>query len=364
MRDDNFNFLRYYAAIGVLVGHTSNHMGIAAFGYDPEDQLLPFYHLGVPFFFLITGFFIYSSYKRTIDRNEAFSSFMFNRILRTAPSIYFYVVVAIVVLLLIGAINFSYFLEPTFYAWVASHIFLIPVYHPSIFEHIGIGVLNGSLWTIPAQITFYLILPLIFLIEKKHGFRNMIVTIFLAAVIFKVGSWYFQSYQEEPLWVKFYEITFMPQFLFFALGIFWARTWSKAPKSIYIFFLSLIMIFVLKSDMFNIYLILGDLTDLLWALPFSYAAIWFGYKGFKFFRIFGKFEDLGMGIYIWHMLIVNIFLYIGLKEIDIFNTPLMHITVIIVTIIMSYASRILIEKPALKFKKNKVKEPKNIVEIQ
>lgn len=58
MRDNNFIFLRFITAIGILMGHLAYHTGIHAFGYSETKSL---YHIGLELFFIISAFFLYPS---------------------------------------------------------------------------------------------------------------------------------------------------------------------------------------------------------------------------------------------------------------------------------------------------------------
>lgn len=357
MKQNNFNFLKLYAAIGVLIGHVATHMRIPAFGYE-GGAIKPFYHLGVPFFFILSGFFLYPSYVKMRGRGESIRKFLIKRWVRIAPPIYFFVPVTLVIFLVIGAINFETLTEVKLWAWVTSNIFLFPVYHPDVFSHIGIGVVNGSLWTIVAQVSFYLGIPLIYWVETKIGFRKMIVLLMTVGVIGYIIFWGDQFLETQTLLVKVYEVTCLPHLIFFGLGILWSRIWNDIPKTTSMFVICVLIVFLVKQDVFGIYPYIGELTLLLWAVPFSYSIIWFGFHGPKLFHKFNRIDDLGMGIYIWHMIFVNTFLYLGFREVAWLSNPLMHLLVIAVTIPMAYVSRILIEKPALKLYSPSIKARK------
>lgn len=59
--------------------------------------------------------------------------------------------------------------------WLLSNLVLYPQYFPDIFHHIGTGRLNDSLWAVPVQISFYLVLPAIYWFYKRFGFKKMIL---------------------------------------------------------------------------------------------------------------------------------------------------------------------------------------------
>ena len=358
MKDNNFNFLRYYAAIGVLIGHVATHMDIPFMGYGINYEK-PFYHLGVPFFFIINGLFLYNSYVNMKNRGEGIREFMFNRLKTLAPSLYFYMLMTIALLFAIGAISFNVFTDKGFFAWIFSNLILFPVYHPSTFSHIGVGALNGSLWTIVAQLSFFIFIPIIFRVEKKIGFRNMILGLMILGVIGFALSWAATFLPQETFLIKVYNVIFIPHLIYFSLGILWSRIWNSVLQGQTLFWISITLVILFRIDVLGLGQYLGDLVELIWAVPFSYAIVWFGYNGLKFFRKFNKLENLGMGIYIWHMVVVNILLYLGINKVSYLSGPLMFLVVLILTIVLAYISRVIIEKPASNLK---IKPRKKITE--
>lgn len=350
IRENNFVFLRFVVAICVLMGHISTHMGIHAFGYTEEKA---FYHIGIPFFFVLSAFLIYPSYTKKREKGETVLSFFIKRFLRLAPSVYFITVVSVIIFLCVGALTIDVFTEQTFWAWIASNLLLLPVYNPSIFSHIGVGVINGSLWTILTFVAFYALVPVFYSFEKKYSFKKLITILLTLSIIFLGIELWRNSLSSENLFSKIYKVSPLPHLLFFSIGMFWSRFWPLVPKKTWMFVSCVIIALIFKEDILGITPYIGPLNDVLWAIPYSYAIIWFGYHGFKVFRVFNKFEDLGMGIFIWHMVVINLFLYWKLHQISWLANEFMYFLVIIITVILAYISRVFIEKPVLKIQFNK-----------
>ena len=63
--------------------------------------------------------------------------------------------------------------------WFVSQITIGQAYNPNFFRDIGVGVINGALWTITVEILFYIIVPIICLIEKKFKYAVFFFTFFL-----------------------------------------------------------------------------------------------------------------------------------------------------------------------------------------
>lgn len=345
--------------MGILTAHFTDHLDVSfpLIGYGMGGPR-PF-HLGVPFFFVLTGFFLYSSYSRMRERGETVRGFLMNRYIRIAPSVYFFAVITILTLLVIGAITFDILLTKQFLVWMFSNTILFPVFNPDIFKHVGVGVINGSLWTVATQVSFFFFIPVIYLIEKRFGFRKMMAFVFITAIVGALVAWGAAMLPNEPILVKLYKVTFLPHLIFFGSGILLSKLKDRIPRSISLFLFCIGCVILLKSDVLGIHQYLGNLTELLWALPFSHAIIWFGLNGPKIFRAFNKFEDVGMGIYIWHMPVINVSLYLGMQHVGLFakSSTLVFVSVIVATLIMAYTSSKFIEKPTLLLRKKVGKQP-------
>jgi peptidoglycan/LPS O-acetylase OafA/YrhL len=148
-RKNNLEWLRLIFAMQVVLAHTSNHLE-SAFKLPRFISNFP----GVPAFFFVSGFLIYSSYHNS-PNNRYFE----NRFLRLFPGL---------VLVTIGGGGVILFAQgwdsllnntSTFIYWFLSQITLGQAYNPELFRTVGIGVINGSLWTITTEILFYLSVP-------------------------------------------------------------------------------------------------------------------------------------------------------------------------------------------------------------
>lgn len=172
IKRNNFDAIRLFAAFAVVVQHVTAHMDVTLLWVEPYSPW--WFYDGVPLFFMISGLFVYRSAERMHDRGLKWGTFYRNRFLRVAPAIWVYLCVTVLALVVIGQLNFRDLLSAPGIGWVVSTLALAPVYSPGFLADVGTGVINGSLWTIPAEVSFYLVVPALVLIGARAGRRNLI----------------------------------------------------------------------------------------------------------------------------------------------------------------------------------------------
>lgn len=155
-RTNNFDALRLVGALAVVVGHAYHLTGRP--DYVPFVLGYPVQTLGVVVFFSISGYLITASWQR----NSSIVSYALARGLRIFPGLFLVVLVSVLV---IGplATTFGtghYARSDTTFAYL-SNLRLEPAYGlPGVFADLPYpGVVNGSLWTLPAEFFCYIIVP-------------------------------------------------------------------------------------------------------------------------------------------------------------------------------------------------------------
>lgn len=100
------------------------------------------YFPGVPIFFAISGFLISASWERSNSLRKYFK----NRFLRIYPALWFCFFLSVFVTSLTYEFKIFTF---DFFKWTLAQLTIGQFYNPDFFRDYGVGVVNGSLWTIP-----------------------------------------------------------------------------------------------------------------------------------------------------------------------------------------------------------------------
>lgn len=342
-RNNNFDLIRLFAALQVLIFHCIAHLEIDSLSNTFILNLFP----GVLMFFTISGFLIMSS----LDRNQNIKKYTINRILRIFPALLICLIVTLILLLSFNIIKISDFFSHPILTWFFAQSTFFQFWTPDILRSWGVGTPNGSLWTIAVELQFYIILPILLLSFKKIKF---IYKILFSVVVLIILNYYLsikitlldpESINNESIFSKLIGVSFLPYLNYFFIGVIIYIYWNK----IKIFFegkaLFWLIFYVIFCFYFNVEpsyhptnfqiianILLGILTI---SCAFTFPKLGKILKG----------NDISYGMYIYHMLVINTMVHLGYNE----KFNYLIITILLTTII-SILSWLFIEKKSLSLK--------------
>ena len=335
---NNFDLLRIFAASQVLVCHSVLHLHLAA---PPWLMQLANAFPGVPIFFVISGFLISRSY----EQSSGLKSYCRNRVLRIYPGLWCCILSTIAVAALCG---YS-FASGQAVAWAASQL-VGAVYTPAFLKSFGVGSYNGSLWTIPVELQFYLALPALYWLTRQ-GTRQPTRRFWLAWAIFLAigvaAACLFAPADGpggEPAWQKLARYSFLPHFYLFMSGVLLQRLQAHqsrwiAGKGGYWLVLYLATYYALPpapAAVVPMTLLLGVVT-----VSMAYTAPGIALKVLRG-------NDISYGVYIYHGLLVNLVVELRLADrVDFWM-------VAAATYAVGYLSWIAVERPSLRKKKQTI----------
>ncbi len=332
-KNNNFNLIRLIAALVVLYTHS---YGLSGELPDKTDNPIAYFNyllgnVGVDMFFLVSGYLVTRSY---IKRNNLIG-FLWARFLRIFPAL---VCALLFSVFIIGAseTNLSikdYLTNKDIYSYMMVNLSLIRTVLslPGVFEeNYYPSQVNGSLWTLPAEIRLYLYVAFLGVLGvfNKRWIINSVASVLLLLC--------FYSPQNIPL-ISDNALYFYPALLF-AMGSLFYFNREFIPSSCWI----LIMLFIAL-----IYVVYYQYSykNIVYSLFLLYFVFWFAYN-LPFLNSFNKVGDYSYGMYIYAFPIQQLIIshYADL------NVNLFFFYSVSTTMILAILSWHMIEKKALKLK--------------
>lgn len=353
-RVNNFGLIRLLAALQVLFSHSVEHLELREnefFHFIGEKFI--YYFPGVPIFFTISGFLIFASFEKN---HTAIKGYFFNRIVRLYPALWVCLLITIVLLLAAYPGDFmDIILSETFYLWILEQLTFFQFHTPDVLRFWGVGTPNGSLWTIVVEVQFYLLVPLLYyFLEKKNIRRTVLICSIFVISIF--CNYYFGILNHELLVHKLAAVSVLPYLYCFMFGVVAYLKWEKVKVYFvdkFIVWLTIYLIYVnFAGNFLGIQLVsyfisspFHIITNILLS-GLTLSAV-FTYRGLSNSLI--KENDLSYGIYIYHMLVINVFVQNSLIK-----NPYFVVLVFLIVISLAMISWKVVEQPILKLKKKSI----------
>jgi peptidoglycan/LPS O-acetylase OafA/YrhL len=336
---NNFDLLRIFAASQVMVCHAVLHLNISV-----PPWLMKLIHAfpGVPIFFVISGFLISASY----ERSSSLKSYCRNRVLRIFPGLWCCIVLTVLVASLFG---FS-FVNAQALVWMIGQ-FAGAIYTPGFLKDFGVGSYNGSLWTIPVELQFYIVLPAVYWLSRKRTkdqAKYFWLTWFAFVAVACAASFALPPLngpESEPTLQKLIRYSFFPHFYLFMTGVVLQRLKAHASEWIAgkgLYWLAAYLAFYYAVPT-------AAVTYVPMTLLLAVAAVSMAYTGPRTAQKLLRGNDISYGVYIYHGLLVNFFVEMGLAGNTEFLMLLMGCTYLV-----GYVSWIAIERPFLRRKKQTI----------
>lgn len=360
-RSNNFDLLRLLAAFQVLYFHVSIHLKIEFPDVIVAANRLLALFPGVPIFFVISGFLVSMSFERAPD----LTSYARNRFLRLFPGLWVAFGVSLVLIGSFGFLPASVIGSASFWLWVGSQLTVFQVFNPQAFRGFGTGVVNGSLWTIPIEVTFYACVPVLYrlFVRGKSRTASSVYLNGIAAVSYAI--FYVVSVigdREVTFLYKMIDVTLAPHLYMFLFGMLLQRSWDRlAPwiegKVLFWAAAYVVVGWLSKYVVGKPVAARGEgLTMLAAFVSVGFArtllAVWTLSFAFSYRRLSERLlrgNDISYGVYIYHGLVLNSFVELGL-----FARPLYLFSVAALSVCAAAASWRWIERPALRWKKSSI----------
>jgi peptidoglycan/LPS O-acetylase OafA/YrhL len=340
-KDNNFNLLRVIAATFVLFHHCYPLTGVN--NWDPFTYYLGDYDtgggFGVAIFFVISGFLV----TKSVLQHDLLA-YLSSRALRIVPGL-------AVALLFTAFIVGPLFTRTTFHDYMRAaqtwrylggvNVFAIKQDLPGLFlANPEAGVANGSLWTLPIECGFYLLLPVLGalgLLKRWTALGVLVVAGASYAVLVNVFhyGWNDQGgylYLGAPLYST------VRNFIFFFVG---SNLWLWRGRVVYSGGLATSMLLLLY--VFSI----SDYKLFVFYLGLPYIVIYIAFMKNDMLNYYERFGDYSYGIYIYaypvqQAIVAKTAGAISPLHLFAFSAP--------ITLVLAMASWRFVEHPALRLR--------------
>jgi peptidoglycan/LPS O-acetylase OafA/YrhL len=331
-RDNNYNAIRFLAALAVIYSHS---FPISGAGGDPSFVPGESYGgFGVSVFFILSGFLV----ARSWDQNPSPISFIVARSLRIFPGLFVVLILSIFVLGVgyssLGVLEFLG--NGVTIDYLLKNMQMLPnevrYYLPSVFEENPLKSVNGSLWTLPWELWMYVSLAFLGLLGL---FKIPRVLGFICLVLMGLSVW--NSW--TGAYTEYYPLYAIKLSSIFFSGVFFYINRDRIPLNLWL--LAAVIALSVYFSYENTRVFVSGFPVVLPYIVFCCAYLIHGK-----IRVFNKVGDYSYGLYIYAFPIQQAYVasFPSIGAIDLFMLSAAT------TLILSIFSWHLIEKKALTFK--------------
>lgn len=347
LRPNNFDLIRLVAALQVVYTHSYDHFQPNLGWVGDRSYFLAMLFPGVPVFFVVSGFLV----SRSFESRTSLYAYARNRVLRIYPGLWVAVAAAVVAAACFGQITAAIAARPVFWLWLAGQLTFVQIFNPSFLRQFGVGVLNGSLWTIPIELGFYILLPAMFRLFRSRDREsvNCGVLLVISTLSFILWAFVHPLASDGVPWAKLVYASPFSHLHMFLLGVVLQRKFGVLGPWL-----------VNRAPLWlGAYLLIGAATALIPAASLAAHAsglfvsrtmlavtvISIAFTSRELSSTLLRENDISYGVYLYHMPIINILIELGWKG----HVAAQLVTALAAVVLASLSWRF-VEKPALQMK--------------
>ena len=328
--ENNLDIVRYYLSFAVLFAHFAELTGTV--NYFPTSS-----YTAVGGFFMLSGFLVFFSYLRSKSLLQYFKR-RAQRIM--PPYVAIVLLCAVCGVLLTNMPAGEYFTSPQFWQYLGANLtfanFLQPAL-PGVFEGQVYEAVNGSLWTMKVEILLYISIPFAAWLMMRSSRAWALVLIYVLSYIYKVWMGHLHAESGELIY-RIMQRQVGGQLLFFYSGVAILMYFDYFQRHIRWLFPVALAVGIASKWV--------DWFDAIEPLCIAIVIIGFAYNC-RWFVWMRKFDNIAYDIYLFHYPIIQLVVYWGLPERNIY----MALAVVVaMTISLSLLSWYFIERPVMRRK--------------
>lgn len=342
-RLNNFDLIRLVAAGQVVLWHGIEHLKIE----------VPAWFLwllgsfpGVPIFFVVSGFLVAASYRR----RRSLGGYFANRALRIFPGLWVCFALTLASIAWLHGIGRASLSDLVL--WIGPNLVGLSR-TPWFLKDYATGSVNGSLWTIPVELQFYVALPVLLWLLGSVGWRWVIgfgTALVCGAVYLLVLRPAVQGLLQDAL------LRALPSWLYmFMLGMIlearadWIRRWLEGRVLIW---LVAYLAWIMALTQLGVWTRGNDASPLS-LIPLAGVVVAAAYTGRSLAERLLHGNDVSYGIYLYHMPVINALIASGLA----INGWMALALCTGLTSALAIASWRWVERPALRLKPKSPQHP-------
>lgn len=329
--ENSFDYIRLISALLIVLGHIVIHLNCKVI--EPVNKLQQSW-AGLICLFVISGYFIPYSLERSKSKME----YIIKRAIRIYPALLGAFLVSFMTVIILGIYKSGIvILYKDIIAWVISQITIFQFYTPPGLKAYGVGNPNGALWTISMELQIYILIMLFYNWLKKQKIYIWLIMIgcgIACNILFPLT----ERLMPATLF-KLINVTFIPYLYIYLIGIFIYTYRNKMIPVLKRFFIPLLIAYIVWCfiNTFLIHFKPGHYINIVSGLFLSILTLGAGY----YFGNHRLKHDFSYSIYLYHMIVINALLVLGIKE----NIAALLLTYLI-TLLFSFLSVYIIEKNA------------------
>lgn len=286
---------------------------------------------GVPVFFIVSGCLVSGSVERATSLHE----YLRNRLLRIYPGLWACFAVSVVFLGVIGVRTSG----SAFAVWAAAQLTIAQFYNPDFLRGVGVGVINGSLWSIPVELQFYFALPVLAALARRDPRRWLAIAALAAFAQFAL-----LAIDPSTRIGKLVGVSLFPYLVYFMIGVLYRHVHAARPLLLtgtagawalaYCAWVILERALSLPGQT-------GNLLSLPSAVLLGGVVVSCAYSGPSLAGRLLRGNDVSYGVYVYHMPVVNALLVAGISGWRglVLTLP--------ITALLAWASWVAVERPML-----------------
>jgi peptidoglycan/LPS O-acetylase OafA/YrhL len=311
MRLEGIDYLRGLAVSFVIVYHFFDLLGL-------QENVLYTYayalgQLGVPLFFIISGYLIYRSIDYNISKkgiSNGLKSYTLHRLFRILPAYYINMIIVFIlglyVLHTLDTWSFHFIRNQ-----ILAHMTFTSYF---IYQDTGFGI-NGAYWTLSIEMLWYIIAPLFFIFIKKTRYYFILFFlgfIYLGSIDLGLIDSIFHLKKDASNYLAklfFFSFQLPGQIIYFITGIFIYKYYTKqivtSKLILYIILATIIILFIYFSIQ-RYYLEYFTVRNAITLLTVTFIFILFYHRKVNEFFIVSWLGKISYSLYLWHMPILFI----------------------------------------------------------